>query len=127
MWLATTIGFFSVIEKDGQICVRARSHKDIKAFKSLIPGCGKIIRTNLADYRFRVFIPKDKFEHEFYRLAKLINYNNFKNEVKKTNKAREILYHSVWVTLLGIEKENSRILEENEYDVEIEKAFQPLA
>jgi hypothetical protein len=107
MWIMTKIGFFSCVEKPkGMICIRSRKKADIKAFRKLIKGCSKIVRTPKADYLYRVFMHRDDFEKEFYKLAQLVDYHNFKDEVSKTNTKREMLYHQVWATLLRIEKED---------------------
>jgi hypothetical protein len=105
MWMMTKIGFYSIVEKDNKICIRSRKKQDLRKFSELIPGCGPIIKTKLADYRYRIFMSKELFEKEFYRLAQLVTYNNFKNEVKKTNTRRELLYYRVWMLLLDIERE----------------------
>lgn len=106
MWMMTTIGFFSIVEKPkGVICVRSRVKRDLERFRDAICCHDPIVKNVMSDYRYRMEMSPRKFEREFYRLAKLITYDNFKNEVKKSNPRREKLYHKVWATLLVIEKE----------------------
>jgi|SRR5580692_3684438 hypothetical protein len=109
MWIMTKIGFYSIVEKQNQICVRTRVRKDLRNFKSLISGCGPIIHTKLSDYKYRVFIPKDVFEAEFYKLAKLVTYGNFKGEIMKKNVTREKLYMRVWQLLFELEHEEAEL------------------
>ena len=105
MWLFTSIGFYSIVERAGAICVRARSRKDIEAFRTLMPGCGAINATRKTDYPFRVMMSKADFRQQFYRLAELVDYPNFKSKVAQTNPARAQLYAPVWAHLMKIEEE----------------------
>jgi hypothetical protein len=103
--MMTKIGFFSIVEKPkGQICIRARKRQDLVNLRKLIP-IGAIFMTKMADYRFRCFMNKKEFLQHFYQFATLVDYSNFKDEVKKTNPKREQLYHKVWAQLLHIEEE----------------------
>jgi hypothetical protein len=105
MWMMTKIGFFSIVEKPkGVMCIRSRNKRDLEAFRVLIPG-KPVIRTAQSDYRYRTFMECGEFVRAFHLLACLVDYDNFKNEVKKTNPRREKLYHKVWADLLAIEKE----------------------
>jgi hypothetical protein len=65
----------------------------------------KIIKTVRADYRYRIVIPRQVFTDHFQRFADMITYSNFKDEVSKTNKRREQIYHQVWWLLRQIENE----------------------
>jgi hypothetical protein len=106
MWIMTSIGFFSIVEKPkGYMCIRSRILRDLERFQHLIPGSDPIVRTRMSDYRYRTFMPRERFEKEFFRFSKLITYDNFKDEVKRHNPRREKLYHKVWADLLAIESE----------------------
>lgn len=106
MWMMTKIGFFSIVEKPkGMMCIRARCLKDMINLEKVFPGLPEVEHTPRADYPFRVLLDKQTFRHGFQWLADGITYNNFKNEVRKTNKHREELYHQVWAILRQIETE----------------------
>jgi hypothetical protein len=106
MWMMTKIGFFSIVEKPkGKICIRSRVRADLEKFTALIPGCGAIDRSNTTDYRYRCFMSRCNFLANFFLLAELVTYDNFKIEVAKTNKRRALVYHKVWNDLVPIEGE----------------------
>lgn len=106
MWIMTTIGFFSIVEKPkGQICIRARRRQDLSALKLLFGTDAEIHRTVQADYRFRMFLSREFFNQKFVKLANLVEYSNFKDAVKRVNPKREKIYHRVWHELLAIERE----------------------
>jgi hypothetical protein len=108
MWMMTKIGFFSIVEKPkGVMCIRSRVKRDLEALRELLPGTEPIIRTAQADYRYRTFIERGAFVRAFHLLACLVDYKNFKEEVKKTNPRREKLYHKVWADLLVMESEDN--------------------
>lgn len=105
MWMATTLGFFSVVKKEETIHVRARCEKDIEALIAFLKLKRKPIFTPRADYLWRVCLRVHEWEKAFPALAQLVIYDNFKSEIAKHNKKREALYHQVWALLLKIEKE----------------------
>jgi hypothetical protein len=102
MWMMTTLGFFSVVEKPkGKICIRARSMHDMIQFQQNICD-GDIVVTPKADYTYRMIVPRKQFNDAFPRFAKYLTYDNFKDAVGKTNSRRAGLYHNVWATLRNI-------------------------
>jgi hypothetical protein len=106
MWIATAIGFYSIVQKPtGTICVRARTKADMDAFVKLIRGCGKPIHTPAGDYPWRVNLSLSRFAREFHKLALLVDYPNFKAKVMATNPERAMLYAPVWSHLMRIEDE----------------------
>lgn len=108
MWIMTTIGFFSVVEKPkNTMCIRARKMEDLQAFRKLFPESSTILKTPKADYRYRVFVSRADFEKNFYKLVQLINYSNFKDAVFKVNPKREKIYHKVWAVCYDIEFEDA--------------------
>lgn len=114
MWIMTKIGFYSIVEKPkGRICIRSRSVADMIQLQLRIYQDGEVQETLLADYRYRMTITREYFEQEFSELVKFVTYNNFKDEIKKHNKHREMLYHQVWNILRNIERE-----EESEIEME---------
>jgi len=106
MWIMSKIGFFSIVEKPkGKICIRSRKRQDLSTLKLLFGTDAQIIRTPNADYRFRMILNRSFFEEQFVKLARLVDYSNFKDAVGKVNRKREALYHKVWYDLLPIEHE----------------------
>lgn len=106
MWLMTTVGFFSVVEKPwdrdaGTLTVRSRVRADLDTLRSkYLPELGETQEDPQADYRYRAQVPRDAFSQAAARLAADIDYDNFKNEVaRQQGKARASLYGEVWHVL----------------------------
>ena len=108
--MMTKIGFFSVVEKPpGKICIRSRRREDLNNLLDEVLSpvmMADILRTRNTDYPYRVIVDREEFMRCFDTFLKLVTYSNFKNEVAKTNRRREHLYHQVWALLRQIEEEN---------------------
>jgi hypothetical protein len=107
MWLFTSIGFVSVVRSKSnprRVVVRARCREDIDrfvaAYRRHFPRARKVeaIRTPLADYRYRVELPKASFAELVRRLVEAINYTNFKNSVHG-DPARDSAYMRCWTAM----------------------------
>jgi len=108
MWLFTTSGFISIVEKDANhLAVRAR---DSLSLSSLAQSYDVEIRsTPTADYPYRIFLSKDQFKNFLHNQAGLINYKNFKSEVAITrSKAFANTLLKVWSAMHGVEDKEAR-------------------
>ena len=113
MWLFTTIGFFSVVEKPvdqalsaaPMLAVRSRVPGDLDALREkYMPELSATIATPRADYKFRAAISHADFARGLARLAEDIHYDNFKSAVGKTQGyQREHVYHGVWSAAMQLE------------------------
>lgn len=106
MWLVTTIGFFSIVEKEwdrkpGTLTVRARVREDLDALREqFLPELGPTVESGTADYRFRAQVLRTAFAAGMSRLAEAIDYDNFKDAVaQRQGYRREAAYSRVWETL----------------------------
>ena len=113
MWLFTSSGFISIVEKDAdRLAVRAR---DSLSLSSLAQSYGVEIRsTPTADYPYRIFITKDQFKNWLSNQPGQIDYKNFKSEVSITrgkNFANALL--KVWSAMHAIEDIQARSSNEN--------------
>lgn len=93
MWLFTVHGFYSAVKCDerrspllkGHVAVRARVKQHLVNLHQFLPRRWKIkpvIREDKhADYRFRMFLPQRVWASIVRRLAKEIDYSNFKGAV----------------------------------------------
>ena len=113
MWLFTSSGFISIVEKDAdRLAVRAR---DSLSLSSLAQSYGVEIRsTPTADYPYRIFITKDQFKNWLSNQPGQIDYKNFKSEVSITrgkNFANALL--KVWSAMHAIEDLQARSSNEN--------------
>lgn len=106
MWMITTIGFFSVVEKiedkaDGMVTVRSRVRADLEKLNvEFLGGKAEIIGKGGTDYPYRLRIPKGAWADAAGKLADGIDYPNFKSAVhERQGGAREQIYEGVWNVL----------------------------
>jgi len=112
MWLITTTGFYSVVQKPWDratdtLTVRARARADLDALREAgLPELGEIKDDPKADYRFRAQAPRAAVARVVEAQVKAIDYDNFKSAVaKRQGSARANLYHGVWDVLYRIQSE----------------------
>jgi|WetSurMetagenome_2_1015567.scaffolds.fasta_scaffold455993_2 hypothetical protein len=115
MWLVTTFGFFSVVEKPwdratGTLTVRARAREDLEALKArYLPGLGEVAEDEAADYRYRSQAPREQVVDAFARAVREIDYDNFKEAIlSRQGWSRERIYHDAWRAFLAIQKTRGR-------------------
>jgi|PlaIllAssembly_1097288.scaffolds.fasta_scaffold00151_14 hypothetical protein len=114
MWIATTQGFYSAVQHrddSNLMMIRARSYEDMVQLVDLdaLDGQGvtyaHIIELNHSDYRFRVLLTREQWNRCLLELSSKIEYDNFKDAVKKRSVNRARIYMKVWTVLLAIEDE----------------------
>ena len=104
MWMISREGFFSAVAvNNSRVQVRARRQTDLKNLRKFDIR-GRIIVTPDADYPFRVITSKTLWAAATAKMSRSINYDNFKNEVKLTDKDRAEIYTEVWRVLRDLEK-----------------------
>lgn len=109
MWVITTRGFFSAVEKpedraDGMLTVRARNKADIYALAQIIPGAEPYRLDSFTDYEWRLRCTAGEWATALARLALEIDYSNFKTAVgARQGKKRAGIYSRVWSALLSLE------------------------
>ena len=112
MWLFTTIGFFSVVRKDGEpnLTVRARSSADLDRLRTtFMPELSATTSKKGTDYPYRATINQQAFAKGMALIGESIDYHNFKDEVaEKMGSERAHTYHHVWSALKRIENEPVR-------------------
>lgn len=100
MWIFTTFGFFSIVQKPGDVrlTVRARARKDLDALRSrYLPSLSETIEGAGTDYRYRATVPRADLAEAMSRIVTDVTYSNFKSEVaRRAGHGRESLYHRVW-------------------------------
>jgi hypothetical protein len=111
MWLITTTGFYSIVQKSGEkdLTIRARVRKDLEALRDkYLPDLGEIARNDNTDYRYRAKVSPADLAKAAAQMVRNINYDNFKNTVVKVQgHRRSHVYSNVWEGLLVLEKEES--------------------
>ncbi len=108
MWLFTTFGFFSIVQKGcgtDEVQVRARRRSDLEALRERLPGPREIVETPWADYRYRLVVTKRELGRIVAQAIGDIDYPNFKEAVRAGggDAARMSAYHRVWGALLGLQ------------------------
>lgn len=108
MWLMTTRGFFSIVEKPGDraagtLTIRARVKADLEALREVMPALGAITDKGGTDYPFRARAPREAVAAAMADLVATLDYDNFKNAVAdRQGKEREDAYHDVWSVLYAL-------------------------
>ncbi len=112
MWLFTTSGFYSVVEKPwdrktGTLTVRARVAADLDRLRQgPLPALGPTIEKPDTDYRFRAQAPREAVALAVAALVRDLDYDNFKSAVGRTQgHTRERLYHGVWSAAQKLQKD----------------------
>jgi len=107
MWLITTTGFFSVVQKSGDtdLTIRSRVRADLEQLKErYLPGMGEIRDREGTDYRFRASVSHEELAAVVSKMVADINYANFKDEVKRVQGAqRASVYSDVWSDLYRLQ------------------------
>lgn len=113
MWIATTIGFYSIVYKRHHqnlnkklFVVRARTRGDIERLAEEIRLNLKkevnIYEYEKSDYQFRVYLEtQEDFAATLAALAKKVTYPNFKDEISETPHQAEKVgaYANLWLKL----------------------------
>src|SRR5689334_12878313 len=101
MWLITTVGFFSVVQRhpdDDFLTVRARVAEDLDHLRATyLPELTETTTCTTCDYKYRATVRHSDFARACAKLVENIHYDNFKSEVGRTHGwERESIYHEVW-------------------------------
>ncbi|WP_209442229.1 NUDIX hydrolase [Neoroseomonas oryzicola] len=114
MWLITSFGFFSVVQKpgdkaEGSLTVRARVAGDLDRLRSeFLPSLGPTKEHAGTDYRYRARAPRGDVAVALANIAMSIEYGNFKDEVaKRQGKTRAATYGKVWDVLFGLKADEA--------------------
>jgi hypothetical protein len=119
MWIMTTVGFFSVVQKPEDrgtqyLTVRARVKKDLAILlRKVSPAHAKkkIDDDPRGDYRYRVRLPRKAIAKLVAEAVERIDYVNFKDEIKRVQgPERAQAYSRVWSDLLPLQPGGSKFL-----------------
>lgn len=121
MWIATTIGFYSIVQKehhddpDGKklFVIRARTKDDLQRLVDLIqpklklyvgdtPARIKIHEYEKSDYQFRIYLDtKEDLATTLATLAEKVTYPNFKDEIAEIphQQDKAPAYANLWLKL----------------------------
>lgn len=103
MWIMTTFGFFSVVQKSGtkNLTIRARVGSDLDRLRDrYLPGLSPTKMTPSNDYRYRATASHEEVASAMSKIVADVTYSNFKSEVERTQgHPREMVYAEVWSVL----------------------------
>jgi hypothetical protein len=106
MWLFTTKGFYSVVEHRDDpdyLLIRCRVKSDLENLLDHMPTM-EMVETKNADYRYRAVVPRREWLATMLELGDELDYDNFKDAVKKRQGAeRSSVYLRVWQVLLHLQ------------------------
>lgn len=100
MWIASRIGWFSIVVKGQELHVRGRSLGDVKNLAARLGG-KPVYEYPEADYPFRLILPRGDLYTIMDIFATMVTYSNFKEEISKIPSQQDKLdaYHEVWATM----------------------------
>lgn len=87
MWLITTFGYFSIVEKNadrhaGTLTIRSRVRRDLETLKQrYLPHLGDIDDSSGADYPYRATARRVDVAQAFAQAIMDIRYSNIKAEI----------------------------------------------
>lgn len=116
MWLMTRHGFYSIVQKDDGIHIRAREREDLERLKRAWDReCANpdhvfymsrsdmepsdfdgILETPTNDYRWRIIMKSGRIGQLMALLGESIDYPNFKAQINSDPTQRRKPYHAVW-------------------------------
>jgi len=105
MWLFTTFGFFSVVQKEGDedLTVRARVVGDLDRLRERVPALSPT-RTGAGRYPYRATVPRRDWAAGLMGLAVEIRYDDYLHAVAEEQSCRRAaVYMVVWELLEELE------------------------
>jgi hypothetical protein len=110
MWIFTTLGFFSIVQKRGTryLTVRARARGDLDALRDrYLPSLSPTSSKGGTDYPWRATVGHSPFAEAMKQMVLDVTYDNFKDAVATTQgRARAHAYHEVWAALIDLPEAN---------------------
>jgi hypothetical protein len=107
MWLFTTIGFFSIVQKPDQdyLTVRARVASDLDRLRQrYLPELSNT-EPEVVDYPFKANISREALARGMERIIQDITYSDFQTEVVRSmGFEREHVYTEIWDVLHELEQ-----------------------
>lgn len=105
MWMASKLGFFSIVRKPDGFHVRARLRQDLEQLLATGAPGASIQEWPAADYRWRAIVSPAELHGLFGALEASVDYPNFKAEVARRPDQRPKLpaYHALWSDLHALQ------------------------
>ena len=107
MWLATKVGFFSIVRKNkDEYHVRARMRSDLVELMELAEIESELFESDHSDYRFRLVVDEKTVQIIGGKLFAEIDYDNFKDRIydSPTQRVKSDAYGDIWATIWGFQE-----------------------
>jgi hypothetical protein len=107
MWIFTNTGFVSAVSNGKELVVRSRDRLSLEPISEYAQS--EIKKSPVSDYPYRLTIDKDLFAEWLSKMAKSIDYRNFKSEVADL-RGDHFAYPlmKVWSAMHEVEDEEAR-------------------
>lgn len=104
MWIASVYGWFSIVQKQGGICVRARCRGDLVDLMAASQVFSEVIENRETDYPFRIIVERPQLSKIMNALEQAVNYPNFKSKIATVPHQRAKLgqYHEIWAVMADV-------------------------
>lgn len=99
MWVASKIGFFSIVHKDDHLFhVRARTRGDIERLcRATNTPVDRVVVTPESDYRYRIVVQGNGISRVFNALQSSITYRRFRTQISDNHQRDKIpVYSGFW-------------------------------
>lgn len=111
MWLITTFGYFSIVQKNsdrqaGTLTIRGRIRGDLEQLRAkYLPNLSEIESSGGADYPYRAKASRGDIAKAFAQAILDLSYSNFKAETAlQLGHRREDAYTEVWLALRKLQQ-----------------------
>jgi hypothetical protein len=114
MWIQTTIGFFSIVQKPEDVerdtlTIRARSRDHLEALKiSYLLESSSIQAGGGTDAPYRLVAPRHAVEDAMTMIVAAIDYRNFKDAVADEDPLAASVYGKVHAALQALTDDGSK-------------------
>ena len=102
MWVFTRFGFISIVQHNADPSIMLVRSRTIEPLDALWPG-SEVIVMSRADYRYRIFVPREVVSEVIMGLLDGLDYPNFKSTCTDDDDY-QLALASVWRTMYGYQE-----------------------
>lgn len=109
MWIASQLGFYSIVQKDGFFHVRGRLRGDLENLRLAASLEQEIERWPAADYRWRMRVDFEGLGKVFRALERSVDYPNFKSRIheRPDQASKAGIYTRLWTGLYQLQDDQA--------------------
>ncbi len=124
MWIASKLGFFSVVKKAPNFYhVRGRSKRDIENIIEAADLFLQVEEDQVADYRYRVIVTEKEYQRVMTALMETVDYRNFKDMIHDNpdQKDKYSYYSKIWGEMFDYQRDTEPPIDWEKYYDQIVK------